>query len=60
MKVLDVVSQIGDMKQVDYRNTLAITSIIEILLEKDIITKEDIAKKAEELDRMAFVETGTP
>lgn len=57
MEILDVASQIGNMKEVEYRNTLAITSIIELLLEKNILTKEDIAKKAEELDHMAFLET---
>ncbi len=57
MDILDFASQIGDMKHVEYRNTLAITSIIEILLEKNIITKEDIAKKAGELDQMALLET---
>jgi len=56
MEILDISSQIGDMKEVEYRNTLAITSIIELLLEKNIITREDIMEKAKELDRMAFLE----
>jgi hypothetical protein len=54
---LDVIAQIGDMKEVEYRNTLAITSIIEVLLEKNIISKDDIARKAEELDKLALLET---
>ena len=54
---LDVIAQIGDKKEVEYRNTLAITSIIEVLLEKNIISREDFAKKAEELDRLALLET---
>jgi hypothetical protein len=57
MNKLDVIAQIGDIKEVEYRNTLAITSIIEILLEKNIINREDIAKKAKELDQLAFMET---
>lgn len=57
MNKLEIISQLGDIKEVEYRNTLAITSIIELLLEKNIITKEDIANKAEELDRLAFLET---
>ena len=57
MNKLDILAQIGDMKEVDYRNTLAVTSIIEVLLEKNIITREDIARKAEELDKLAFLET---
>jgi len=58
MNKLDVLAQIGDMKEIEYRNTLAITSIIELLLEKNIISREDISRKAQELDKMAFLETG--
>ncbi|HHU48260.1 MAG: hypothetical protein ACOYEH_05785 [Caldicoprobacterales bacterium] len=58
MNKLDILAQIGDMKEIEYRNTLALTSIIELLLEKNIISREDISKKAEELDRIAFLETG--
>ena len=38
------------------KNTLAIASIIEILLEKNIITYSKIKNKAQELDEMAFME----
>ncbi|HHT64981.1 MAG: hypothetical protein ACOX25_06075 [Caldicoprobacterales bacterium] len=57
MNKLDVLAQIGDIKEIEYRNTLALTSIIELLLEKNIISREDICKKAQELDKMAFLET---
>ena len=57
MNKLEIMAQIGDIKEIEYRNTLAITSIIELLLEKNIISREDISKKAEELDRMAFMKT---
>ena len=56
MNKLDVLAQIGDIKEIEYRNTLALTSVIELLLEKNIISREDISKKAEELDKMAFLE----
>lgn len=54
MNKLEIISQLGDIKEVEYRNTLAITSIIELLLERNIISKEDIAKKAKELDELAL------
>jgi len=53
---LDIAGQLSDMKQIDYKNTLAITSILELLIEKKILSKDDIAKKANELDKMAFSE----
>lgn len=58
MNRLDLIAQMGDMKEVDYRNTLAIVSIIELLLEKNIISREDMVKKASELDQMALSQTG--
>lgn len=46
MTKLDVISQIADLKEVDYRNTLAITSIIELLIDKGILERNEIASKA--------------
>lgn len=58
MNKIDIITQIGDMKEINYRNTLAIASIIELLLEKNIISRSDIAKKANQLNKMALEETG--
>lgn len=52
MTKLEVYSQIADLKEMDYRNTLAIASMIEVLIDKGIIEKNDIAKKAYELEHM--------
>ncbi len=53
---LDIYAKIGDMKEVDYRNTLAIATIIELLIEKGIITREEFAKKAYYLDNISTKE----
>jgi hypothetical protein len=47
---IDIIAEISDMKIVDYRNTLALASLIEVLIEKGIIGKNDVALKARELD----------
>jgi hypothetical protein len=52
MTKLEVYSQIADLKEIDYQNTLAIASMIEVLIEKGIIDKHDIARKAHELEHM--------
>lgn len=54
MTKLDIVSQIADLKEIDYRNTLAIASIIEVLIDKGIINRSDIARKASELESMTL------
>lgn len=56
MNDIDVLAQIGDLKEADYRSTLAIASLIEILVDKGIIGKNDIAIKARELDSMSIEE----
>ena len=60
MGELNLIGQIGDMKEINYKNTLAIASVIEILLEKNIITYNEIKNKAQELDEMAFMEANLP
>ena len=59
MNNLDILSQLSDMKEIDYRNTLAIASIIEILVDRGIIDRHDIAIKARELDSMPVEEMRT-
>jgi len=49
---VDIIAQIGDLKEIDYRNTLAIASIIELLIDKEIINRQEVAKKARLLDNM--------
>ncbi|GAB6085982.1 hypothetical protein [Alkaliphilus crotonatoxidans] len=55
MNELEIVAQIGDLKELDYQNTLAIASIIELLIEKKVITQEELAKKAHGLDQISFI-----
>ena len=54
MNQVNLVSQISDMKTIDYRNTLAVASLIELLIEKQIITRHEFARKAQDLDNMSL------
>ncbi|OEF97347.1 hypothetical protein [Desulfuribacillus alkaliarsenatis] len=49
-KLFEIYGQLADLKEVDYKNTLVITAIIELLVEKGIINRSDIIEKAQELD----------
>lgn len=53
---IDLIGQISDMKNIDYRNTLAIATLIELLVEKNIITRQEFSKKAHYLDHMSIEE----
>jgi hypothetical protein len=49
---IDIYAQISDMKVIDYKNTLALVSLIEVLIEKGIIERNDVALKAQEIDNL--------
>ena len=56
MTKLDMVGQIADLKEIDYKNTLAITSIIELLIEKGILDRYEVAEKAQFLEDQTLSE----
>ncbi len=56
MTKLDMISQIVDLKEIDYKNTLAITSIIELLIEKGILNRSEVAVKAQALEDQTISE----
>lgn len=56
MKDLDLYAQIGDLKDIDYRNTLAIATLIELLIEKKVISRQEFTKKSYHLDNMSLEE----
>ncbi|NLU10396.1 MAG: hypothetical protein GXW90_05570 [Tepidanaerobacter acetatoxydans] len=53
MVEIDILAELSDMKIIDYRNTLAIVSLIEVLTEKGIICSNDVALKAQTLDAIS-------
>lgn len=56
---LDLASQVSDMKHDHYRQLLAVSTLIELLVEKGILTPDEIREKAalmeEELDRQLLL-----
>lgn len=56
MNKFDIIGQIADLKEIDYKNTLAITSIIELLIEKGLLDRHEVAQKAEFLENQTLEE----
>jgi len=56
MHDIDLYAQIGDLKEVDYRNTLAIATMIELLVSKGLIDRMEFAQMAQRLDTMSIEE----
>jgi len=46
-------AQIADVKESLYHNTLAVASLVELLIDKGLIRAEELARKSEVLDRAA-------
>ena len=54
--VLDITSQLAHLKDTDYKNTLAITVLIELLIDKGIFTRQEFTRKAQELESASLAE----
>jgi len=50
MDKVEIISQIADVKEYLYRTTLGLTSLIESLIDKGVLTREDLLSKANELE----------
>jgi len=47
---IDLIGKLADLKQDHYRLTLAVSTLMELLIEKGLLQQEDISRKAAELD----------
>ncbi|HWR08780.1 hypothetical protein [Sporomusa sp.] len=56
LNILDVAGQLADLKDVDYKNTLAIAVLIELLIEKGLFTRQEFAQKALEMESASLAE----
>lgn len=47
---VDVIAQLADLKEVDYKNTLVLTALVELLVEKGILQRKDVIQKSRQLE----------
>jgi hypothetical protein len=47
---VDMIAQLADLKEVDYKNTLVLTALVDLLVEKGILTRKEVIQKARQLD----------
>ncbi len=50
LDTIELIGQLADLKEIDYKNTLAIAALIELFIAKGLITRNEFALKARELD----------
>jgi hypothetical protein len=51
-EMLRLWATIADLKETDYKNILAVTSLIDLLIQKGLITREELSARAQHLDAM--------
>jgi hypothetical protein len=56
MNIVEVIGQLADLKSIDYRNTLAISVLIDLFIDKGIITRDEFARRATELEGETMAE----
>jgi len=49
-EAIDLYATLADMKAVDYRSVRALTALIDLLVDKGIIAREEMAERARRLD----------
>lgn len=47
---VDYIGKLADLKEQHYQNTLILSAMLELLLEKGLLTHQDIENKAAQLD----------
>ena len=52
MEQVNLIGKLADLKEQHYQNTLALTSLLELLMEKGIITRQEIQATAARLDAL--------
>ncbi len=50
MNEVNILAKLADLKADHYQQLLTLSAMMELLIEKGVLTREEIAKKATELD----------
>ncbi len=50
LEQVDYIAKLADLKEQHYQNTLILSAILELLLEKSLLTRQDIEQKAAQID----------
>jgi hypothetical protein len=57
---VDYIGKLADLKEQHYQNTLILSAMLELLLEKGLLTHQDIENKAAQLDEALTLHSTYP
>jgi hypothetical protein len=50
LQEIDMIGKLADMKESNYKNTLLLTALVELLIDKGLFTRKEILSKARDLE----------
>lgn len=50
LQEVNILAKLADMQEVDYQNTLILHALIEVLIEKGVLTREELLAQAHRID----------
>ncbi|KZE39364.1 hypothetical protein AV540_04075 [Brevibacillus parabrevis] len=50
MKEVQIIAKLADLQETDYRNTLVLHALVDILVAKGLLTHDELTEKVNELD----------
>lgn len=53
LQEVDMIGKLADLKLDHYQNSLVLSAVIELLVEKGILTQDELETKAKQLDQAA-------
>jgi|HigsolmetaAR203D_1030402.scaffolds.fasta_scaffold57791_2 hypothetical protein len=60
MMEVNMVAKLADLKAEHYRNTLLLTAMMDLMIEKGLISREELEKKMADLDRVIIPDRSYP
>ncbi|WP_126429168.1 hypothetical protein [Brevibacillus marinus] len=54
LQEINLAAKLADLRAADYHNALFLSAIIELLIEKKLLTREELQAKAQQLDEQPF------
>jgi hypothetical protein len=47
---INIIGKLADMKESNYKNTLLLTALVELLIDKGLLTRKEVLSKARNLE----------
>lgn len=60
MEDVNMIGKLADLKEEHYRNTLLVTALMDLLIEKGLLTRDEIEAKMLALDRIMIPDPTYP